>query len=120
MARGQRTPRRGEVWLVSFDPQKGEEIKKIRPALVVSDDSIRILKLRIVVPMTSWKPNYHDIPWIVHIEPSARNGLQNESGADAFQVKSVSMKRFVRKMGSVNISTTSEIVAAVALCIGYA
>jgi mRNA-degrading endonuclease toxin of MazEF toxin-antitoxin module len=34
------TPSRGEVWLVDFDPAIGAEIQKVRPALVISLDSI--------------------------------------------------------------------------------
>ena len=30
------TPRRGDVWLVNFDPTVGAEIRKVRPAVVVS------------------------------------------------------------------------------------
>ena len=40
------TPSRGEVWLVDFDPAVGAEIQKVRPALVISLDSIGRLPLR--------------------------------------------------------------------------
>ena len=42
-------PKRGEVWLVDFDPAVGAEIHKLRPALVVSVDTIGRLPLRLVV-----------------------------------------------------------------------
>jgi mRNA interferase MazF len=32
-------PRRGEIWLVNFDPTVGAEIKKIRLAIVISSDA---------------------------------------------------------------------------------
>ena len=44
-------PSRGEIWLVDFDPSIGSEIRKVRPALVVSLDSIGRLPLRLVVPI---------------------------------------------------------------------
>jgi mRNA interferase MazF len=50
------TPSRGEVWLADFDPAVGAEIQKVRPALVISLDSIGRLPLRMVVPLTDWKP----------------------------------------------------------------
>jgi mRNA interferase MazF len=31
-------PKRGEIWLVDFEPTIGSEIKKIRPALVISSE----------------------------------------------------------------------------------
>lgn len=46
--------KRGEVWWVNFDPSTGSEIKKIRPAIIVSNDSAnRNLTRVIVVPVTS-------------------------------------------------------------------
>src|SRR5437899_7098113 len=95
------TPRRGEVWLIDFDPAVGAEIRKIRPAVVVSLDTVGRLPLRIVVPLTDWKPQYANYPWFVEVPASPQNGLSKDSGADAFQVKSVSENRFVRQLGQV-------------------
>src|SRR5881275_3064084 len=94
-------PRRGEIWLVDFDPSVGAEIRKVRPALVVSLDSIGRLPLRLVVPITDWKPQYRSFPWFVEIPADSDNGLSKDSGADAFQTKSVSLARFVRQLGTV-------------------
>ena len=48
-------PLRGEIWLVQFDPSVGAEIRKLRPAVVISLDAIGRLPLRIVVPLTDWQ-----------------------------------------------------------------
>jgi mRNA interferase MazF len=49
-----RAPRRGEVWWVALDPALGTEIKKTRPAVVVSNDSCNAFGARVVVlPVTS-------------------------------------------------------------------
>ena len=55
---------RSEVWLINLDPTAGAEIKKTRPAIVVSDDSMGILPLRIIVPLTEWKERYAIAPWM--------------------------------------------------------
>ena len=48
-----RTPRRGEVWWVALDPALGTEIRKTRPAIVVSNDSCNRFGSRVVVvPVT--------------------------------------------------------------------
>lgn len=112
------TPKRSEIWLVDFDPSLGAEIRKARPAVVVSKDTIGRLPLRIVVPITDWKPAYATFPWFVAIAAAPTNGLTKDSGADTFQVKSVSESRFVRLLGEVTDAQLDEIAEAIALCVG--
>jgi mRNA interferase MazF len=93
--------RRGEIWLINLDPTTGAEIRKTRPALIVNADSMGILPLRINVPITEWKEWYTISPWMVRIDPDEVNCLQKYSSADAFQVRSISQERFIRKLGAV-------------------
>jgi len=90
---------RGEVWLVNLDPTVGAEIRKMRPAVIVNDDAIGILPLKVIVPITDWKERYSQAAWMVKIIPDQENGLSKPSAADAFQVRSVSQNRFVRRLG---------------------
>ena len=117
MARAPR-PRRGEFWTVQFDPSVGAEIRKLRPAVVVNVDSIGRLPLRVVVPLTDWQPSFGAFPWFVLIPSSPKSGLTKDSGADAFQVKSVSENRLIRRIGDVTNDQMDEIAAAIALCVG--
>ncbi|MDD1438227.1 type II toxin-antitoxin system PemK/MazF family toxin [Dolichospermum sp. ST_sed10] len=48
------TPKRGEIWLVNFDPTVGAEIRKIRPAVVISSDAAGRLPIKLVAPITGW------------------------------------------------------------------
>lgn len=112
-------PQRGEVWFVRFDPSVGSEFQKTRPAVVISEEQIGRLNMRIVVPLTEWKPEFTHFLWVVEIKPTAMNGLSKSSGADASQVKSVSLLRFERKVGAISRSDLEEIVTGVALCVGY-
>ena len=91
--------RRGEVWLINLDPTVGAEIKKTRPAVIVNDDSIGILPLKVIVPISEWKDRYAVAPWMVRVEPDRENGLDKPSVADAFQVRSVAQERFVQQIG---------------------
>jgi mRNA interferase MazF len=56
------TPIRGELWQIRFDPAEGDEIKKVRTAVVISEDAIGRLRLKIVVPITEWKPRFTNYP----------------------------------------------------------
>jgi len=93
------TMSRGEVWLVNLDPTIADEIRKIRPAAIVSRDAIGVLALRVVVPITAWQPRFQNCDWLVRIDPDDNNGLDKLSAADTFQVRSVSSRRFIRKLG---------------------
>jgi mRNA interferase MazF len=112
------TPKRGEIWRVDFDPAVGAEIRKARPAVVINVDTVGRLPLRIVVPLTDWKPFYAGYPWFVEISATPTNGLTKDSGADAFQVKSVSEARFVDFLGEVTDAQLDQIAEAIALCVG--
>jgi mRNA interferase MazF len=111
-------PKRGEIWLVRFDPSTGAEIRKVCPAVVVNLDAIGRLPLRIVVPVTDWKGEFANLSWFVSLPATAGNGLSKDSGADAFQVKSVSETRFVRQLDNVTDAQMDEIAAAIAVCVG--
>ena len=91
--------RRGEVWLINLDPAIGAEIKKTRPAVIVNDDAIGLLPLKVIVPITEWKDRYSVAPWMVQVLPTSENRLQKSSAADTFQVRCLAQERFVRKLG---------------------
>ena len=107
--------RRGEVWLIDLEPTVGAEIKKVRPAVIVSDDAVGILPLKVIVPITDWKDRYAIAPWMVRLEPDANNGLGKPSAADAFQVRSVAQERFVRSLGALSATDMKEITKALAV-----
>jgi mRNA interferase MazF len=86
---------RSEVWLVNSDPTIGAEIKKTRPAVIVNDDAIGILPLKVIVPITEWRDRYTVAPWMVRLEPIPDNGLDKHSAPDAFQVRSVAQRRLM-------------------------
>lgn len=91
--------KRGEIWLINLDPTIGAEISKRRPALIVSEDGVGKLPLRIITPITNWKPHYQLVPWMVELPSSEANGLDKHSGADCFQTRSISQKRMISKIG---------------------
>lgn len=113
------SPKRGEVWRVNFDPTMGAEIKKIRPAVVVSSDAIGKLPIKIIAPITTWKDSFANNIWHVMIKPDESNGIVNVSAVDALQIRGVDIERFVGKLGRVSPGVMDEISAAIAIVIEY-
>ena len=105
----------GEMWLINLDPTIGAEIQKTRPAIIVNSDAIGVLPLKIIVPVTNWKAHYSKVPWMVQLTPDSDNSLQKVSGADTFQVRSVSQQRFVKKLGHIDNATIQQIKEALKL-----
>lgn len=101
--------KQGEIWSVSLDPTLGAEIRKTRPAIIVNDNAVGRLPLKIVVPLTDWKPHYAQAPWMVRVAVDARSKLSKTSAADCFQVRSISEARFVKRIGTVDAATMEQI-----------
>ncbi len=104
--------RQNEIWLINLDPTVGAEIKKTRPAVIVSDDALGKLPLKIIVPITDWKESYSIASWMVRILPDEETGLTKTSPADCFQVRSLSKERFVKRIGNISPPTAEKIKAS--------
>lgn len=96
-----------EVWSVDFAPKVGQEIDKVRPAIIVNHDSMGALQLKVVVPVTDAVRSIRD--WHVPLSPSKENGISKESVADCFQVKSISKERFVKRLGMLSVNEIEEV-----------
>ena len=107
---------RGEIWRVNLNPTQGDEMGKTRPCIVLSSASAGRLNLRIIVPITDWKDQYASYFWMTRLEPDENNGLTKPSAADAFQVRSASLTRFVSYVGTITDERLERIVKAVGLC----
>lgn len=102
-----------------FDPTIGSEIRKTRPAIVISSDAVGRLPIKLVAPVADWKDHYAAHIWHVRIDPSPVNGLMKTSAADALQLRGVDHLRFVRKLGEASPVILRQIVVAVTAIIEY-
>lgn len=112
-------PKRGEIWLVNFDPTVGTEIKKTRPAEVVSSDAIGRLPIKLIAPITDWKDYYAPNIWHVRLDPDPSNGLTKPSAVDVLQLRGMDRQRFIRKLGQLSPDTLEEIVLAIVAIVEY-
>jgi mRNA interferase MazF len=95
---------RGDIHLVDFEPVRGAEANKRRPAVIVSNDAANTTAARLgmgvisVVPVTSNVERVY--PFQVFL-PAARTGLATDSKAQAEQIRSVDIERVGSKIGIV-------------------
>jgi mRNA interferase MazF len=94
--------KQNEIWLVNLDPTLGAEIRKTRPCVIVSNDAVGVLPLKVIAPVTDLKERYRAVPWMVVVEPDTENNLSKPSVVDLFQVRSVSEDRLIRKTGKIS------------------
>jgi mRNA interferase MazF len=107
--------RRGEIWLYNANPTIGDELSKIRPAIIVNSDDIGTLRLKVIVPITGWNETFTDVPWMVRLNPTVENQLTKISSADTFQVRSGSQQRLIRQLGTIDTATMEQIAQALAV-----
>jgi mRNA-degrading endonuclease toxin of MazEF toxin-antitoxin module len=48
----------GEIWVIALDPAVGAEMKKSRPVVIIHDDTLGRLSLKVIAPITDWKEQY--------------------------------------------------------------
>jgi mRNA interferase MazF len=109
---------RGEIWLYNSSPSVGDEIRKIRPAIIINNNEVGTLRLKVVVPITGWSNDFADVPWMVRIEADEENGLSKMSAADTFQVRSISQERLIRRLGVLSITNMTKISQALVIVLG--
>ena len=89
--------KRGTILDVNLEPTKGSETGKIRPCVVVTNNTYneRVPVIQ-VVPITAWSDKKVKIKTNVEIEPSEANGLTKKSIADCLQTRPIDYRsRFV-------------------------
>jgi mRNA interferase MazF len=96
--------RRGDIHIVDFEPARGSEADKRRPAVIVSNDAANATAARFgrgvvtVVPLTSNVANVYPFQVLL---PAKRTGLAVDSKAQAEQVRAVALERVGDRMGLV-------------------
>jgi mRNA interferase MazF len=110
--------KQGEIWEVNLNPTIGAEIKKSRPCIIVNDNAMGILPLKIIAPITEWKEHYRNFPWMVQIKPGCGSGLSKISSIDCFQLRSISVERMINKIGGVEYIIIEQTKEAISKVIG--
>jgi mRNA interferase MazF len=108
--------RRGDIHLVDFEPTRGSEADKRRPAVIVSSDASNAIVSRLrrglvtVVPLTSNIARTYPFQVVL---PAARTGLDRDSKAQAEQIRSVAVERVRSRIGLVPYSLLARLDDAI-------
>ena len=110
-------PRRGEIYLVNFDPTLGSEIKKTRPALILQNDiANRHSPITIVAAITS-KYDATLYPTEVLIK-SPEGGLTRDAVVLLNQVRSIDKGRLIKRLGVLKPATILVVERALQISLG--
>ncbi|MCU0287396.1 MAG: type II toxin-antitoxin system PemK/MazF family toxin [Acidobacteria bacterium] len=105
-------PRRGDIYLVNFDPTIGHEIKKSRPALIITNNiNNEYSPVVTVIPLSSNVSKIY--PFDVRL--SSGKGLEKESKIMINQIRSVDKKRLIKKLSSVSHESIKLVETAIKL-----
>ena len=110
-------PRRGEVYLVSFDPTLGAEIKKTRPALVIQNDVANRWSPIMIVAAISSSSDEPTYPTDVRVDPP-EGSLRAASVVLLNQLRSIDRRRLVRRLGRLRPETIKRVDRALQVSLG--
>lgn len=110
-------PRRGEVWLVSFDPTVGAEIRKTRPALILQNDTAnRYSPITVVAGVTS---KFEETLYPTEVLMTApEGGVDRDSVVLLNQIRSIDKSRLIKRMGCVKRDTLRAVDRALQISLG--
>jgi mRNA interferase MazF len=117
MPRGDLRYRRGEIWWVNLDPTVGSETAKKRPCVILQNDLGNARSdTTMVAPLLKGSKNY---PFVVNIEATIDNGLDENRGIHLEQMRVVDNQRIEHKLGVLDRKYWGEIEKAVGVVLGF-
>jgi len=111
-------PRRGEIYLVAFDPTLGHEIQKTRPALIIQNDISNEHSPITIVAAISSHFGTPPRPREVSLPTGGRAGLKQPSAVILNQIRSIDRMRLEKRLGMVDAATMRKVDDALKISLG--
>jgi len=110
-------PKRGEVYLIKFDPTIGAEIRKTRPGLIIQNDLSNQSSPVTIVATISSKFTLPLHPTEVLIN-STEGGLTRDSVVLCNQIRTVDKQRLTKRIGKIQSTLMGEVDSALSISLG--
>lgn len=110
---GKDYPKRGEIFIADLEPGYGKEIRKKRPALIISgNDFNKTFPTVVTIPFSSIVPDFvgPDVIKFFNIK-----GLVKESALITTQIRSIDKVRLIKKVGKISEPKMQEVEGALKL-----
>ncbi len=105
-------PKRGDIYLVNFDPTVGHEVKKARPAVIITNNiNNEYSHVLTVIPLSGNVSRIYPFEVLV----SAGSGLDKDSKIMVNQIRTVDKMRLIKKISSVSREIIVKIEAGIKL-----
>jgi mRNA interferase MazF len=105
--------KQGEIWSINLGNTQGINLREQCQVIIINDDIISIIPSRVIVPLTEWQDKFKDAIWLIRVEPNNENNLDRISAVDAFQMHTIPITRFIKKIGTVSVVELQNIKNAV-------
>ena len=111
-------PRRGEIYLVAFDPTVGHEIQKKRPAVIIQNDISNQYSPFTIVAAVSSQFGDPPHPREVLLPAGTRTGLRKPSAVILNHIRSIDRARLRKRLGTLDPATMRKIDEALKISLG--
>ena len=109
------TCKRGEIWMVNFNPGRGSEQKGIRPALIIQNNiGNQYASTTIVSAITTMLKKYP----VTVLVPRGKGGLKENSMVNLAHILTVDKGRLMRKLGNLEEDKIAEVNEAIKISLG--
>ena len=105
--------KQGEIWDIDLGNSHSAKPRELCPVIIINDDTIGIIPSRVIAPLIKWQDKFEDAVWLIRIKPNEENNLGRISAVDVFQLHTIPISRFIKKIGMLSAIELQHIKNAV-------